>query len=100
MLAMGYVPGTGLGATGDGRVQPVEARVLPAGKSLDQCMAITEKFAGQDPLKVTISLIYFSSSKFRPTAMFFDIEIRSPNVPCGVTRRKYYPNMLQYSVSG
>lgn len=56
MLAMGYVPGTGLGATGDGRVQPVEARVLPAGKSLDQCMAITEKFAGQDPLKVTISL--------------------------------------------
>ncbi|XP_063832503.1 zinc finger CCCH-type with G patch domain-containing protein [Ostrinia nubilalis] len=52
MLAMGYVPGTGLGAEGAGRVLPVEARVLPVGKSLDQCMAISEKNAGQDPLKV------------------------------------------------
>lgn len=52
MLAMGYVPGTGLGASSDGRVQPVEARVLPVGKSLDQCMAISEKNAAQDPLKV------------------------------------------------
>ncbi|XP_049887578.1 zinc finger CCCH-type with G patch domain-containing protein isoform X2 [Pectinophora gossypiella] len=52
MLAMGYVPGTGLGAAGEGRVQPVEARVLPVGKSLDHCMAITERAAGQDPLKV------------------------------------------------
>ncbi|KAJ8734092.1 hypothetical protein PYW07_014643 [Mythimna separata] len=52
MFAMGYVPGTGLGAASDGRVQPVEARVLPVGKSLDQCMAISEKHAAQDPLKV------------------------------------------------
>lgn len=52
MLAMGYVPGTGLGAEGAGRVVPVEARVLPVGKSLDHCMAISEKHAGQDPLKV------------------------------------------------
>ncbi|PZC87025.1 hypothetical protein B5X24_HaOG201261 [Helicoverpa armigera] len=52
MLAMGYIPGTGLGAASDGRVQPVEARVLPVGKSLDQCMAISEKHAAQDPLKV------------------------------------------------
>ncbi|KAF9419267.1 hypothetical protein HW555_004194 [Spodoptera exigua] len=52
MLAMGYVPGTGLGASSDGRVQPVEARVLPVGKSLDQCMAISERNAAQDPLKV------------------------------------------------
>ncbi|XP_037300231.1 zinc finger CCCH-type with G patch domain-containing protein isoform X2 [Manduca sexta] len=52
MLAMGYVPGTGLGASGEGRVQPVEARVLPVGKSLDQCMAISEKNSAQDPLKV------------------------------------------------
>ncbi|XP_052753899.1 zinc finger CCCH-type with G patch domain-containing protein [Galleria mellonella] len=52
MLAMGYVPGTGLGAASDGRVQPVEARLLPAGKSLDQCMAISEKVTAQDPLKV------------------------------------------------
>ncbi|KAM3966472.1 zinc finger CCCH-type with G patch domain-containing protein-like [Aphomia sociella] len=52
MLAMGYVPGSGLGAAGEGRVQPVEARLLPPGKSLDQCMAISEKHAAQDPLKV------------------------------------------------
>lgn len=52
MFAMGYVPGTGLGAASDGRVKPVEARVLPVGKSLDQCMAISEKHAAQDPLKV------------------------------------------------
>ncbi|XP_026323554.1 zinc finger CCCH-type with G patch domain-containing protein [Hyposmocoma kahamanoa] len=52
MLAMGYVPGTGLGATGEGRVRPVEARVLPVGKSLDHCMAISEKAAAQDPVKV------------------------------------------------
>lgn len=52
MLAMGYVPGTGLGVEGDGRLQPVEARVLPVGKSLDHCMAISEKNATRDPLKV------------------------------------------------
>lgn len=52
MLAMGYVPGTGLGAASDGRVKPVEARVLPVGKSLDHCMAISQKNAAQDPLKV------------------------------------------------
>ncbi|XP_045512852.1 zinc finger CCCH-type with G patch domain-containing protein isoform X3 [Pieris brassicae] len=52
MLAMGYVAGSGLGATGEGRVQPVEARLLPAGKTLDHCMAISEKARAQDPLKV------------------------------------------------
>ncbi|XP_004928530.2 zinc finger CCCH-type with G patch domain-containing protein isoform X2 [Bombyx mori] len=52
MFAMGYVAGSGLGAAGEGRTQPVEARVLPVGKSLDHCMAISEKHAGQDPLKV------------------------------------------------
>lgn len=34
MMQMGYVTGTGLGKRGDGRIQPVEATVLPAGKSL------------------------------------------------------------------
>ncbi|XP_068628671.1 zinc finger CCCH-type with G patch domain-containing protein isoform X2 [Battus philenor] len=52
MLSMGYVPGTGLGATGDGRLQPVEARLLPVGRSLDHCMDISEKNAAKDPLKV------------------------------------------------
>ncbi|XP_045502317.1 zinc finger CCCH-type with G patch domain-containing protein [Colias croceus] len=52
MLAMGYVPGAGLGAGGAGRVQPVEARVLPRGSSLDHCLALTERAGTQDPLKV------------------------------------------------
>ncbi|CAH2267149.1 jg2887 [Pararge aegeria aegeria] len=49
---MGYVPGTGLGAASDGRLRPVEARATPPGKSLDHCMALSEKMASQDPLKV------------------------------------------------
>ncbi|XP_039765578.1 zinc finger CCCH-type with G patch domain-containing protein isoform X2 [Pararge aegeria] len=52
MLSMGYVPGTGLGAASDGRLRPVEARATPPGKSLDHCMALSEKMASQDPLKV------------------------------------------------
>lgn len=34
MTQMGYVLGTGLGKRSDGRIDPVEATVLPAGKSL------------------------------------------------------------------
>ena len=34
MAQMGYVFGTGLGKRSDGRIAPVEATVLPAGKSL------------------------------------------------------------------
>lgn len=34
MAQMGYVVGTGLGKRSDGRIEPVEATVLPAGKSL------------------------------------------------------------------
>lgn len=34
MAKMGYVTGTGLGKHGDGRLEPVEAVVLPVGKSL------------------------------------------------------------------
>ncbi|RVE50404.1 hypothetical protein evm_004941 [Chilo suppressalis] len=51
MLAMGYVPGAGLGATGEGRVAPVEAHAGPA-RSLDACLLETEQKAGMDPLKV------------------------------------------------
>lgn len=53
MLSMGYVPGTGLGAASDGRLQPVEARPVPLGKSLDHCMELAAKHAEQDPLKVS-----------------------------------------------
>lgn len=34
MMQMGYVFGSGLGKRGDGRIEPVEVTVLPAGKSL------------------------------------------------------------------
>lgn len=34
MVQMGYVMGTGLGKNGEGRLEPVEAVVFPAGKSL------------------------------------------------------------------
>ncbi|KAL0117440.1 hypothetical protein PUN28_010344 [Cardiocondyla obscurior] len=47
MQKMGYVNGTGLGKLSDGRIEPVEAQVLPAGKSLDHCMEL-RKFAGDD----------------------------------------------------
>lgn len=47
MMQMGYVIGTGLGKQSDGRIEPVEAQVLPAGKSLDHCMELRE-FAGND----------------------------------------------------
>lgn len=34
MQQMGYVTGTGLGRYADGRIEPVQAVILPAGKSL------------------------------------------------------------------
>ncbi|PNF16311.1 hypothetical protein B7P43_G10830 [Cryptotermes secundus] len=46
MAQMGYVMGTGLGRSGEGRLEPVEALVFPAGKSLDHCMALREKAGG------------------------------------------------------
>ncbi|ODN03324.1 Zinc finger CCCH-type with G patch domain-containing protein [Orchesella cincta] len=43
MVKMGYVMGTGLGRNREGRVEPVDAIVLPPGKSLDACMELKEK---------------------------------------------------------
>lgn len=43
MARMGYVLGTGLGKNGEGRVEPVDAVILPPGKSLDRCMELREK---------------------------------------------------------
>ncbi|VVC37070.1 G-patch domain,Zinc finger, CCCH-type [Cinara cedri] len=40
MAKMGYIMGAGLGKNGEGRIIPVEATVLPKGKSLDHCMSI------------------------------------------------------------
>jgi hypothetical protein len=44
MAKMGYTSGSGLGKSGDGRVLPVEAVMLPKGHaSLDTVMAMREK---------------------------------------------------------
>lgn len=40
MAQMGYVIGTGLGKHSDGRMEPVEATVLPAGKSLGKILLV------------------------------------------------------------
>lgn len=50
MAQMGYISGSGLGKRADGRVQPVEATVLPAGKSLDHCMQLREMANGDKNL--------------------------------------------------
>lgn len=50
MQQMGYVIGTGLGKLGEGRLEPVPAVVLPAGKSLDHCMTLKENAGGDESL--------------------------------------------------
>ncbi|XP_012284436.1 zinc finger CCCH-type with G patch domain-containing protein isoform X2 [Orussus abietinus] len=50
MAQMGYISGTGLGRRADGRIIPVEATVLPAGKSLDHCMELRENAGGDEDL--------------------------------------------------
>ena len=30
---MGYIPGRGLGSKGDGRIEPIDVYVLPAGRT-------------------------------------------------------------------
>ncbi|NXP72999.1 ZGPAT protein, partial [Ramphastos sulfuratus] len=43
LVQMGYEFGKGLGKNCDGRVEPVQAVVLPRGKSLDQCAEVLQK---------------------------------------------------------
>ena len=54
MAGMGWVTGQGLGSRGQGRTDPVTARLYPSGKSLDWCMERREKLgeAGLDVEKV------------------------------------------------
>lgn len=56
MTKMGYVWGQGLGKNGEGIIEPIEAFVLPSGKSLDVCMQLKEKNSLKDPLKEKIKL--------------------------------------------
>ncbi|XP_039288009.1 zinc finger CCCH-type with G patch domain-containing protein [Nilaparvata lugens] len=46
MEKMGYIHGSGLGKNGEGITEPVEAVVMPAGKSLDHCMELRESAGG------------------------------------------------------
>lgn len=48
MQQMGYIVGTGLGKRSDGRLEPVDAVILPTGKSLDHCMQLRELSGGKD----------------------------------------------------
>ncbi|NXY75312.1 ZGPAT protein, partial [Glareola pratincola] len=43
LIRMGYEFGKGLGKNSEGRVEPVQAVVLPKGKSLDQCAEVLQK---------------------------------------------------------
>ena len=55
LLKMGWVVGNGLGQRGEGRVEPVTARLYPQGKGLDWCMDMREKYGdslGQDVEKI------------------------------------------------
>lgn len=51
MLKMGYLMGKGLGKDGQGKIDPVEIRLLPPGKSLDYIAELREKGKIKDPLK-------------------------------------------------
>ncbi|XP_029469222.1 zinc finger CCCH-type with G patch domain-containing protein [Rhinatrema bivittatum] len=54
LAQMGYQLGKGLGKNAEGRLEPVQAVVLPKGKSLDQCLEILQrkKEAELGPAKV------------------------------------------------
>ncbi|NXA55136.1 ZGPAT protein, partial [Nothocercus julius] len=43
LVRMGYEFGKGLGKNSEGRVEPVQAVVLPRGKSLDQCAEVLQR---------------------------------------------------------
>ncbi|NXS95754.1 ZGPAT protein, partial [Jacana jacana] len=43
LVRMGYQFGKGLGKNSEGRVEPVQAVVLPKGKSLDQCAEVLQR---------------------------------------------------------
>ncbi|KAM4692125.1 zinc finger CCCH-type with G patch domain-containing protein [Rhinophrynus dorsalis] len=47
LVRMGYEFGKGLGRHSEGRLEPVQAVVLPKGKSLDQCVEIQQKKRGK-----------------------------------------------------
>ncbi|XP_072270433.1 zinc finger CCCH-type with G patch domain-containing protein [Pyxicephalus adspersus] len=53
LARMGYEFGKGLGRNSEGRIEPIQAVVLPKGKSLDQCLEIQQRKVkgGKNPPK-------------------------------------------------
>ena len=50
---MGWVVGTGLGQRGEGRVEPVTARLYPQGKGLDSLGRYVEKMMKKEAREAT-----------------------------------------------
>ncbi|KAK0179792.1 hypothetical protein PV327_005510 [Microctonus hyperodae] len=77
MAKMGYILGTGLGKNAEGRIAPVEATVLPAGKSLDHCMELRQNAGGDEDL--------------------FTVErrMRKQRIKLGQQREKQYNNAIK-----
>ncbi|KFU90338.1 Zinc finger CCCH-type with G patch domain-containing protein [Chaetura pelagica] len=68
LVQMGYEFGKGLGKNSEGRVEPVQAVVLPRGKSLDQCVEVLQKkrLGKLDPGKAGKCRVKGSGSGQRP----------------------------------
>ncbi|KAJ1529230.1 hypothetical protein ONE63_006033 [Megalurothrips usitatus] len=80
MEKMGYVIGTGLGPSGEGRVEPVEAVVFPAGKSLDHCMRLKAEAGGDSLLKTEKKLRKLKRKQMQQQAASYEREKRRVNV--------------------
>lgn len=50
MQKYGYILGTGLGQNGEGIIVPINAQILPPGRSLDYCMNLREQSNGDKDL--------------------------------------------------
>lgn len=80
MEKMGYVLGTGLGPSGEGRVEPVEAVVFPPGKSLDHCMKLKEQAGGDNLLKTEKKLRRQKKRQLEQQKAQYEKEKRRVNV--------------------
>ncbi|KAK2707906.1 hypothetical protein QYM36_015554 [Artemia franciscana] len=79
MTRLGYVMGSGLGKSGEGRTEPVEAIVLPPGRSLDRCMEMKEKAKGRSLLSVEARLKRQKMIAERQDKKFIEKQIAQEN---------------------
>ncbi|KAK3917294.1 Zinc finger CCCH-type with G patch domain-containing protein [Frankliniella fusca] len=80
MEKMGYITGTGLGPSGEGRVEPVEAVVFPPGKSLDHCMRLKEQAEGDNLLKTEKKLRRLKKKQLEQQKAKYEREKKRVNV--------------------